>query len=33
MKTIIGIIAGIVAVFSVVAMYCALAVAGRDDER
>ncbi len=33
MKTIFGIIGGIVAVFSVVALYCALVVAGRDDEK
>jgi len=32
-KTVIGIIGGIVAVFSVVALYCALVVAGRNDER
>ena len=32
MKTVIGIIVGIVAVFSVVAMYCAMVVAGRSDD-
>lgn len=33
MKTVIGIIVGIVAVFSVVAMYCAMVVAGRSDDQ
>lgn len=33
MKTFFGIIGGIVAFFSVEALYCALVVAGRDDER
>ena len=32
MKTVIGIMVGIVAVFSVVAMYCAMVVAGRSDD-